>query len=166
MKLKLKLLLSVLFIAGAGLRPASSFAAFTPLKTSIAVPAASLDFSDLDARDKNNRPLKSAAAKAQLENLFQTSLIDLLMTNMTPTKRAMLWTLSQCWSTVHGWWLAKTTRAVNAVSIWFETKKSKFLHTVVRSSGSTILQKHSHLVLSMPAMTQISSIISSTQILR
>lgn len=43
-----------------------------------------LDASDLDARDAQNRPIKSAAPLAHLKSLFQAAVIDLLMVRDLP----------------------------------------------------------------------------------
>jgi hypothetical protein len=60
------------------------------------VPAAAVvdDFSDLDLRDANNRPVTAPAAVRQLRLLFVRSLNDALLNNLTPARSAVLKTLN------------------------------------------------------------------------
>lgn len=55
----------------------------------LSLPAAVVDVSDLDLRDRWNRPIKSSQATAEMKRLFVQSLNDHLLFNLTPGARAL-----------------------------------------------------------------------------
>jgi hypothetical protein len=115
--------LSVFLLLG-GILPSASVQ--TPLPASekifsIAVPQASLDFSDLDLRDADNKPITDVQATQQMRGLFTQSLSHLLLLNLTPTKRALYDLFANGWDVM----LSRLRRAVQVVLSWIAVMMAK-----------------------------------------
>lgn len=65
-----------------------------PVRLALAAPQ-TVDFSDLDLRDENNRPISSSAVRRRFEDLLNENLNRLLIENLTPLRRAWLDMLSE-----------------------------------------------------------------------
>lgn len=112
-------MLGVSFFANATPRPSS----INPSYVSLALPHSSMNFSDLDVRDKNNRKIKSISARRDLENLFVTGLHSLLIHNLTPARRLILEKLAITWNRFSEW-LTTSVKLVNEkFSSWIQERK-------------------------------------------
>ncbi len=126
-----------LFVLGVPLT--SSFSAPpSRFKISITIPQESLDLSDLDVRDELNRPVRSIQAVQQIKNLFAANLKDLLLENLTITKRRMYSILAQTWDLFSGWFRRAHNFVSSTVDSWIRHKKSFFKLAVLHGSFSSI----------------------------
>lgn len=109
---------SVLFFAswGAGLLAAVPITT-SPIRLSIDLPAQNIDFSDLDARDANNRPIASPRVIRRFEDVLNQSLNQLLIENLTPAHRAWMQMLIHPVDAFGDW----IGRARAAAQRWFWT---------------------------------------------
>ena len=78
----------------------ASFLAAEPIpapaiRLTIALPAQSVDFGDLDYRDENNQPIAAPTVRRRFEDVFNSNLNRLLIENLTPLRRAWLDMLSR-----------------------------------------------------------------------
>lgn len=132
------LLLTAVFLIG-GLHVCSSvsFAQSNLYPVSILIPELSLDFSDLDLRDENNRPIKSPSAMRKMESLFAKGLAQSLMQNLTPKNRWILNILSSILDKSR----AVFRRALGSVQASFRAwlKESKIKRFVTVRSGWVLL---------------------------
>jgi len=171
MNKKLKFILLSAILMGGGaifLCPDYSNSADAP-KFSIMPPRQALDLSDLDARDSLNRPVKSLAARKNLENLFVRSLNDLLMFNLTPARRNFLIMMEQTWNHLFGWLSRRFLEAGSGLYSWLRNEKNKFKNGLV-SFNELHLNCPKGVRLEENARTSfqflVSFILSSTYLLR
>lgn len=140
----------------------------SPLKVSLAPPTEALDFSDLDARDKNNNQIHVASELNQMKNLFSKNLADLLLFNLTPRIKKWIDVTNKIWEPISGFLHSMQIYLLVFCDEWIEGKRFKKLIT---SLYQKIFDSHQSGQFNLPSMKQqtstyISSIISSTQILR
>jgi hypothetical protein len=160
----------VFFVAAGGNLCASSFSTFpsSPLKISIAIPAESLVFDDLDARDANNNPIRGASVMSQFERLWVGSLNQMLLNSLTPARVRLVALMNAVWDIFSSSIRAVAKTVWREIRFWtksqeerlrfvFENKTSLALRTqlcsVSVSSGNSFL-------------FLISFVISSTRLLR
>lgn len=113
----------MLMMGGSCLVPAVSLFASADFHPSIAVPAPALDLSDLDLRDQNNRAIMDLRARHEMENLFTKNLNHLLINNLTPSLRALLFIVGQSWKISFGWMGSHVEGLVNIITSWCQDKK-------------------------------------------
>jgi hypothetical protein len=114
------------FVVAGGIWCVSSRAVFaTPANVPFVLEIRSpfVDVSDLDLRDRDNRPIHSATARAQMANLFFQSAATLFLENLTIAKRALLTVLTQSWSGAFGWWKNEVLKAATIVAAWLKKTK-------------------------------------------
>lgn len=138
----------------------------TPLDFSLTLPAASLDLSDLDVRDENNRQIVDKIEIAKLRTLFETGLNALLMNNLTPFTRYVQNLMSRSWSVFSGVVGAAFHRVQAAVIAWLKQKRFEITLISTRGSSSTSSQGISLITSFAGSSSLVSSILSSTIILR
>lgn len=136
-----------------------------PIEILLTVPAASLDLSDLDVRDENNRPVTSATEVNKFRNLFTQSLTQMLLFNLTPINRRLYDILSRSWDVFSDWFSFPLRRIQMLGSLIL--KNAKQVIRVVKQIAHLFLAKirpsnvGSSLVVSLTL-----KILSSTQLLR
>lgn len=133
----------------------------------IALPAESLDFSDLDVRDELNRPVKDSTVVRAFASSVQAVLLKTLVENLTPNNRFIKNILSLKHDVVCGWikcGIQETTERIHAVISSIKKLHVYLVGSKIISSVSVVAQKaiFSHNNFSF----LISSLLSSTQILR
>jgi|GEM_PF-4572433 len=101
----------------------TSFSAASPYIYRLPLPITSLDFSDLDLRDSQNRPIKSAAMLEMTKSLFISGLNQMLMNDLTPTRKTLLLWLSRFWDTSNGLFQSCCQRIKADLQSWFNNKK-------------------------------------------
>ncbi len=140
----------------------------TLFHATVLVPTASLDLSDLDVRDAHNRKVTSLFAREQLKSLFVNGLGSLLTFNLTPAAQVVLELMTRSWNLFDRWFGRAANRFANVFTAWVQSKKDYFKGVVVLArqgfsssagAGVSVGTTQGHALL-------ISSIISSTQILR
>jgi hypothetical protein len=164
---KTRCFLMTLLIGGGiwihAVNPAHS--SYTPI--SIQLPAASLDLSDLDVRDHNNRRVFSPQHKYQLRTLFEFNLNGMILQNLTPTKRAVVNVLEKSWNGAFGWLRAAVHSLSILVTGWFN--KSKWMSAKARLVHSSVTPATERWRADSSAInfhSLIPSLISSTTLLR
>jgi hypothetical protein len=134
---------------------------------SIQLPAQSLDLSDLDVRDGNNRRVTSVSEKNQLSSLFTDSLTAMILQNITPTKRVMNFILEQSWNGAFGW-LGTAVKQISVLVVgWIA--KNKWFHAAARVQRAQVRDVSERWRLAPASVnfhSLISSILSSTILLR
>ncbi len=110
--------------------------ASAPISVSIALPAPVLDFSDLDVRDSENRPINSAAARQELQTLFVSSLNDLLLNNLTPARRLLALRRAQTWDIFSGWLTRALSKVFDRTLGWLQTRRDKKKPVIQQTSFS------------------------------
>ncbi len=135
---------------------------------SISLPSYATDLRDLDARDSNNRPIRSVAAKQELKNIFVNNLRDLLLQNLTPGRRAMLAFLAHSWDLVSGWMKPLLSDFSGTVNRWWQKNKFRIGALPVIGSCTREVSVIRFWFFSSRTSFQflISHLLSSTQILR
>lgn len=145
--------------------PAVLSATSAPIKISISIPTQALDFSDIDARDEFNRPIKSHAVAMRFSELVTMTLHATLVKNLTPLNRLVQNVLQRNWDMMSGWWRKIMSIRTEKVRAWIaQTKKIKVIHSASRFKiQSADFVKRT---VEQIRFTQISSLLSSTQLLR
>ena len=140
-----------------------------PYKVFIQIPSASLDLSDLDVRDAQNRKINSVAAQSQLESLFVNGLNRLLMFNLTPTAQFVRDMMARSWNVFSCWLTNVVGRTIEKIDAWWKGNKN-ILKIIFHAVSVLAHQTTDASFLLGPTRTSfvflISSIISSTVILR
>lgn len=115
------LLTAVLMLSGGAGLLAAAPVSTVPVRLSLALPAQSLDFGDLDLRDSSNRPIAAPAVRQRFEDVLNRELNRLLIENLTPLHRAWIEMLNRD-RDVCGAWFQRTTKAVHR---WIWTVASR-----------------------------------------
>ncbi len=161
---------SVLFLGWGIPFSLSSFQAKeNPIQVSISIPSLAVDLSDLDVRDAQNKHVHAAAAKQQLEALFINGLNTMLMLNLTPVTQFVRDLMTQVWKLFSTSLGRAARRAFEIFTAWFQSKKyfSNIFAIAVGVGLSPRLNTITGLGAWRPHFpSQVSSILSSTQILR
>lgn len=120
------------FIAGMSCR-VSAVSISPPVDSLISLvpPAASLDLSDLDLRDGQNRPIRSKKALLAMRLLFTNRLNDMLIYNLTPAKRRFLLWTSTVWDTASGWIKRRAIDRLSTVAAWLQVKKIRIVRILI-----------------------------------
>lgn len=133
----------------------------------IQLPAASLDLSDLDVRDHNNRRVASPVRKNQLRALFEKSLTVLILENLTPAKRLMNFILQQSWNGAFGWLQTAVQKISAVLSAWISKSKWGHLFVSVPNSAGPDLSVRWRSQSAPPNFhSLIPALLSSTTLLR
>lgn len=133
----------------------------------LALPAAVLDLTDLDARDAQNRKVASPIAKQKLQTLFTQSLYVSLLNNLTPVKRAMVAALEMSWKASSAWLGKLISRVDQSCRLWFNAKKRKLFSLAAVLGRVDVSLASTHLLLAPDLSTTNSlDILSSTQLRR
>lgn len=160
------------FLLLAGILCPSSliFSQELPVRIAIQIPDISFDLDDLDARDAQNRPIRSLAQRAQFRRLFVQSLHDALIRNLTPGRRDVLLQMARSWHDFSGWLKAAMDQTVPWIDVWFSDKKIRSLVSFPVKWQKSHQNKPSHLIRSFwsdqPTYDLVFLILASTQLLR
>jgi hypothetical protein len=118
----------------------ASFLAAEPIpapaiRLTIALPAQSVDFGDLDYRDENNQPIAAPTVRRRFEDVFNSNLNRLLIENLTPLRRAWLDMLSREKDAFADW----IGRAVSNAQrlFWIAVNGGTRIAVVIRSAAMT-----------------------------
>jgi hypothetical protein len=126
---------SAMFILswGAGLLAAAPVSNL-PIRLSIDLPAQNIDFSDMDLRDENNRPIVAPQIIRRFEDVLNENLNRMLIDNLTPLRRAWLEMANRKWDA----FADLIGRARSATQRWFWTVASRAskLLVVMRASAN------------------------------
>jgi hypothetical protein len=157
---------ALLLLAG-GLFVLSQRLVFASASFSIQIPAVAMDFSDLDVRDHNNRPMTSASKQNELRRLFEKSLSHLLLSNALPTTRTVQFVLSQSWKTAFGWFRKAVGKIATALVAWFSKHKWIKVLIVFRFGlGYDVATKWRRSAGAINFHSLIPTLLSSTTLLR
>lgn len=143
------------------------FSASKIFSANIALPAESLDFSDLDVRDALNRPVKNSVVARTFASSVQAVLLKSLIENLTPNNQFIKNVLSLKHDVVCGWikrCVQKTVEKFHAVIASIKKLQVNLVQFKINTPLSVVIQKalFAHNNFSF----LISSLLSSTQILR
>ena len=141
--------------------PASSFR----LTLALPVPA-TIDFSDLDLRDANNRPIVAPVIRQRFEEILNRELNRLLVENLTPLRRAWIAALSQEHDVFGAWF----QRASTFVHRWIWTMAGRGHRWLAPMSGRLVTSTDATKWASQHAdktfLSLLFLVISSTRLLR
>ena len=140
--------------------PSSSF------HLSLALPVQTIDFSDLDVRDANNRPVAVAQFRQRFEDVLNRELNRLLIENLTPLRRAWIEALSHE-RDVFGTWLQRSAKAAHQwiwtaagrTQRWLASATSR--HSLAANVTAAAAQRSDKNFVALPLL-----LISSTRLLR
>lgn len=90
---------------------------------SVALPAVSLDTTDLDARDAFNRPIRSQSARQSFEQLWMKSLSQLVMNSLTPVRLRLMALLNTRWDGFAGAIRCTAAAKIQTLKAWLQEKK-------------------------------------------
>jgi len=169
MKYRIKFAFIAATFAGGLIVLSLRFVQAASLPVSLAVPVQSLDLTDLDIRDVQNRSIHSAVARQRMETLFSSNLTDLLLNNITPARRAVLVLLSQVWRQAATWLSNFISEHASETSSWFRPSKEKkpVLAGDLRFFGYRARLGGTEAGLSRTSFAAlVCSLLSSTQLLR
>jgi len=121
----MKIIPKIMFLAtlatgGFIVPPARSVLHAETLPITLTIPAPVLDLSDLDVRDSMNRRVTSPQARHALEMLFVAGLNNILMKNLTPAARQILFAVSQVWHLSMGWLTSSVGKVRDQVCAWLK----------------------------------------------
>jgi hypothetical protein len=135
-------------------------------------PPAVMDLSDLDARDAQNRPLRSFKAVQSLRLIFITSFNQRLLQNLTPRTMSLLALLSRTWNSGSDWFRRLTNNVAHVIDVWIQDRRRDPIKTVPVSAVSAPLptmQQHINTAIRVNQMADASSsalsMLSSTRLL-